>query len=235
MKNHMTMLTILAVTASQPSLAGDWSGSGDAGYNSVSGNSDSESLTLGLNAGYTTGKWKHSGEIDAFNASQDNETNAKSFSLRLQSDYDLSETSFAFGNIRYLDDEFSGYETQTTLTLGAGRTFIEDGNHLFSGQIGAGYRTSELRNNGGSEDEPVITAGITYNRDLTKTTIFESKWSAEAGSDNTYLEAGVALIVSMTDALGIKLSYTAKHNTDVPAGTSNTDRFTTVSLNYRFK
>ena len=98
-----------------------------------------------------------------------------------------------------------------------------------------GYRTSELRDNGGTENEPVATASITYNRDLTETTVLESTWSAESGSDNTYLEGGVALILSMTEALGIKLSYTVKHNTVVPAGSKNTDRFTTVSLNYKFK
>lgn len=235
MKNVLILLTLIILTLPCLSLAGDWSGDGDLGYNSVSGNSDSESLALGLNGGYETGKWAHTGEIDAYNASQDNQTSAKSYSLKLQSDYDISETSFAFGNIRYLDDRFSGYETQISLTLGAGRTFIENGNNLFSSQIGAGYRTSELRNNGGSEDEPIITAGITYNRDLTETTLFENKWSAEAGSDNTYLEGSIALIVSMTDALGIKLSYTAKHNTDVPIDTKKTDRYTTVSLNYKFK
>jgi len=235
MKKQFISVALPLLIASTSLQAGEWSGDGDLGYNSVSGNSDSESLALGLNGGYKTGKWAHAGEIDAYNASQNNQTSAKSYNLKLQSDYDLSETSFAFGNLRYLDDRFSGYETQATLTLGTGRTFIEDGNNLFSGQIGLGYRTSELRDNGGTENEPVATAGITYNRDLTETTIFESKWSAEAGSDNTYLEGGIALIVSMTDALGIKLSYTAKHNTDVPADTKNTDRYTTVSLNYKFK
>lgn len=231
-----SILSILAIAATPAiCLAGDWSGTGDLGYNSVSGNSDSESLALGLNAAYETGRWTHAGDFDAFSASQDGATNAKSYDLKLQSDYAWKENHFAFGKLRYLDDRFSGYDYQSSVTFGAGRTFLENGNNLFSAQIGAGYRTSELRDSGDSENEPVVTAGITYNRDVTETTVFESAWSAESGSDNTYLEGSVALIVSMTDALGIKLSYVAKHNTDVPAGSKNTDRFTTVSLNYKFK
>ena len=229
----LTILPLLMVASL--SYAGDWSGNGDVGYNSVSGNSDSDSLTLGLNAGYSYDNWQHGADLDAYSASQNGTTSAKTYSLKLQSDYALDKTTFAFGSMRYLDDRFSGYEYQAAFTLGMGRTFIENGNNLLTGQIGAGYRTSELNNNGGTENNPVATAGITYNRDLTETTVFESKWSAEAGSDNTYLEGGIALIVSMTDALGIKISYTAKHNTDVPPGTKNTDRYTTVSLNYKFK
>ena len=235
MKTFSNLLIMMLVAAPSASFAGDWSGNGDLGYNSVSGNSDSESLALGLNGAYASGDWTYSGEINAYSASQDGETNAKSYDLKLQSDYDWDERSFAFGKLRYLDDRFSGYEYQSSISFGAGRTFVENGNNLFSGQIGVGYRTSELRDNGGTENEPVATASITYNRDLTETTVLESTWSAESGSDNTYLEGGVALILSMTEALGIKLSYTAKHNTDVPAGSKNTDRFTTVSLNYKFK
>lgn len=216
-------------------FAGSWSGSGDLGYNSVSGNSDSESLALGLNGAYQSGQWKHHGEIDAYSASQDGDTNAKSYDLRLQSDYDWSEKSFAFGKLHYLDDRFSGYASQSSISFGAGRTFVEMGDHLISSQIGVGYRTSERQNNGGTEDEPVATASLVYNRGLTETTVFESTWSAESGSDNTYLEGSMALIVSMTEALGLKLSYIAKHNTDAPVGSKNTDRFTTVSLNYKFK
>ena len=226
------MTTALLSTALK---AGEWSGRGDIGYNSVSGNADSDSLALGLNAGYNTKSWAHTGDIDAYSASQNGTTSAKTYSLKLQSDFDLGKKFFAFGNIRYLDDRFSGYEYQSSVSLGAGRTFLEDGNDLFSGQIGLGYRKSEPTGNPGNEDEPVVTAQMTYNRGLTETTVFESKWNAEAGSDNAYLEGGIAVIVAMTDTLGIKLSQVVKHNTDVPAGTKNTDRHTTVSLNYRFK
>lgn len=235
MKIIITFVSLTLLGHSVFSQAGDWSGTGDAGYNSVSGNSNTESLALGLDGRYETGKWTYNGEIDAYRSSQNDQTNAKSYGLELESDYDLDEKTFVFSNIRYLDDQFSGYEYQASLTLGAGRTFIEDGNHLFSGQIGAGYRKSEPSGNTGTENEPVASAQITYNRDLTDTTVFESSWEAETGSDNTYLEGGIAVIVAMTEALGIKLSYTAKRNTDVPVGSKNTDRFTTVSLNYKFK
>lgn len=236
MKIFLASTLIILTTASLQTHAGTWTGDGRLGYNSVSGNSDNTSLSLGLDAAYKTGSWLYSGETDAYSASRNGKERAKSYSIKLQSDYELDETTFAFGNARYLDDRFSGYEYQASISLGAGRTFISNGNNKFNGQIGVGYRTSEPNSiDQEIESEPVGTAKITYNKDLTETTVLKTRWSAETGSDNTYLEGSIALLVSMTDALGIKLSYVAKHNTDVPEGTKNTDRFTNFSLNYKFK
>lgn len=236
-KSVVTSILALAplLAASTLSHAGDWTGEGDLGYNSASGNSTSESLAFGLGGAYEDGDWLHTTELSAYRASQDNTISARSFGLRLQTDYAIDERTFAFGNLRYLDDAFSGYDSQASISLGTGRTFIENGDTLFQGQIGAGYRRSELQDDLGTESEPVATAEITYNHGLTENTVFESNGSAESGSENTYLEAGMALRVSMTDALGIRLAYLVKHNTDVPAETENTDKYTTVSLNYKFK
>jgi len=224
-----------AVLLATTTQAADWTGEGDLGYNSVSGNSNSESLALALAGGYETGKWLHAAGITAYNASTDDETSAESYELKFQTDYEISQSSYAFGNLRYLDDRFSGYDSQTSVTAGLGKTFIDDGISLFSGQLGAGYRSSEFQDGSDTESEAIVSGQVTYNRALTATTNFESSWSAESGSENTYLEGGVALIVSMTEQLGLKVSYTAKHNTEVPDGSKNTDRFTTVSLNYKFK
>ena len=47
MKTFSNLLIMMLIAAPSASFAGDWSGNGDLGYNSVSGNSDSESLALG--------------------------------------------------------------------------------------------------------------------------------------------------------------------------------------------
>jgi len=217
------------------SFAGDWSGSGDLGYNSVSGNSESDSLAAALSANYDTlGDWLFMGEFDTYSASQDEETTAKTYSFKLQSDYKISESSFAFGNVRYLDDRFSGYGYQASSSIGLGKTFFDDGISLFRAQTGVGYRKNKLLGGMGEESESIWTTRASYNRALTESTRFESRVLTESGAENTYVEGNVALGVLMTDNLGIKLSYLIKHNSDVPVGTENTDKYITVSLNYLF-
>lgn len=221
-----------------PAFAGDWSGSGDLGYNSVSGNSKSDSLAAALSANYDTlGDWLFMGEFDTYSASQDEETTAKTYSFKVQTDYRISERSFAFGNVRYLDDRFSGYDYQASTSVGLGKTFFDDGISLFRAQAGIGYRKNEFLEviDGQTEEaESIWTTRASYNRALTESTRFESRVLTESGAENTYVEGQVALGVLMTDNLGIKLSYLIKHNSYVPVGSENTDKYITVSLNYLF-
>lgn len=222
------------ITCASALHAAEWNGEGDLGFSQVSGNSESETLTAALKLGYDTeAKWKHLLELNAFNSSQDGERSAESYGLTFNSDYAVSENTYAFGNLRYVTDKFSGYDSQTALTAGIGRNFIDDGVTLFTGKLGAGYRMSDL-NTGESEDEAIGTAEVTYNRVLTPTTNFESQVLTEAGSENTYVEGSAAVKVSMTDSLALRVAYTAKHNTEVPEGTEKTDHFTSVSVNYTF-
>jgi len=227
-------IAISLTVFSSAAVYSDWSGEGDVGYNSVSGNSESESLAVGIDGSYSDGNWVHTGELDIYQASQDGVDSAESFAVELQTDYTFSGTAYAYVAARYLDDEFSGYKTQTAVSAGLGKTFLEDGDNLFKAQIGAGYRESEPSDGSEDEKESIFTAEVDYNRQLTDNTVFSSNWQVEAGEENTYAEAGIALRVAMSDALGLKLSYTAKHNTDVPDGTEKTDKYTTVSLNYKF-
>ncbi|MGI9308794.1 MAG: DUF481 domain-containing protein, partial [Gammaproteobacteria bacterium] len=54
------------------------------------------------------------------------------------------------------------------------------------------------------------------------------------GSSNTYTESVTKLKASMTGALALTLSYTIRHNSDVPPDTEKSDRFTAISLEYGF-
>lgn len=225
---------LFSLTLATQAQAAEWKGEGDLGFSQVSGNSESKSLNAAVSAGYDTGaKWKHLLSLNAFNASQDDDRSAESYGLSFSSDYAINETTYASGNLRYVTDKFSGYESQTALAATLGRHFIDDGITLLDGEIGAGYRLSELIT-GEDENEAVATAKAVFNRKLTDSTNFESNLLLESGSSNTYIEGGVALKVSMTETLALKLAYIAKHNTDVPVDTDKTDRFTTVSLNYTF-
>ncbi|MFX4227350.1 MAG: DUF481 domain-containing protein [Porticoccaceae bacterium] len=112
------------------------------------------------------------------------------------------------------------------LLCGFGKTFFEDGISLFRAQAGIGYRKNELMDGIGKETESIWTTRATYHRSLTENTRFESRLISESGAENTYLEGQVSIGVLMTENLGIKLAYLVKHNTDVPIGSENTDKYT---------
>lgn len=227
-------LFVSALLASSISFAGEWKGEGDLGYNSVAGNSESEALAVKLLISYVQNDWTHKAEVSANTASTDDKTSAEAYTFNFNSRYEFNEDVYGFGNYRYQDDRFSAFEYQSSLTGGVGYHVIKTEETILDAEIGAGFRSSERRLNQEKEDEAVILGKVSYKQQLTDTTKLESYLLSEAGEENTYLEAEVAVKVAMTEQLALKIAYLAKHNTDVDPGTEKTDRYTTVSLNYNF-
>ena len=69
---------------------------------------------------------------------------------------------------------------------------------------------------------------------FTETSNFEQNIDVESGSENTYIESVSAVRARLLGDFALVLSYTIKHNTDVPLGSEKTDRLTAVSLEYAF-
>jgi putative salt-induced outer membrane protein len=57
----------------------------------------------------------------------------------------------------------------------------------------------------------------------------------ETGSDNTYMQNDLGLEITISGALGLRVGYQVRHNSDVQPGVENTDTLTTVGLLYETK
>lgn len=211
-----------------------WHGEGDLAYNLTTGNSDSETLLAKLQLVYERGRWTHTGQFEAVNTSEDDSRSAEAYILREQSDFAISESTYAFGGFRYEDNRFSGYEYQASVKTGLGKHLIDDGVTEFDIEGGLGYRRSEEQDTGETFNEVIAIAAAKYHRQLTETTRFESDFLSESGQDNAYLELVLGVKVKINASLALKVGYTVKHNTDVPADREKTDTLTSVGLNYSF-
>ena len=89
-----------------------WSGKGEFGLVSTSGNSDTFSLNLAAEIAYESEKWRHRFAASALNSENNGDTTAKRYDLGEQSDYKLNAKSYVFGALRYDHDDFSAYEDQ---------------------------------------------------------------------------------------------------------------------------
>ncbi|SRR5690606_30210772 len=234
----MKKLLITGLLAISPTVFAEtdkaWHGEGDLAFNKASGNSESQTLLTKLMLVYERERWTHSGQLEAVNTSENDERSAEAYGLRLKSDYAISETTYGFGSFRYDDNRFSGYEYQSTLAAGLGKHLIDDGVTVFDVEGGLGYRRSEEQGTGETFNEAIALGTARYHRQLTETTRFESDLNVESGKDNTYVVSGVGVKVKINSRLALRVAYTVKHNTDVPAGTKNTDTLTSVGLNYNF-
>ncbi len=229
-KIALIVAALIATTSAWP----QWAGEGNLAYSNANGNSNNSALAASLALSKESGKWKHSVGLDAVGSTQDDTTTAESYTLSGQTDYAYSADYYSFGAARYQADRFSGYDSQASITGGAGWHVIASEVASFNAEIGGGYRDSELLGGLGSENEGVFSLNLTYKRSITDTTDIDVSYFTESGSSNRYSEAGAGVRVAMSDALGLRAGYLIKQNSDAPLGSKSTDTLTTVGISYKF-
>lgn len=211
-----------------------WSGKGEFGLVSTSGNSDTFSLNLLAEVTYESEKWRHRFAAGALNSENDGDTTAKRYDLGAQSDYKLNEKSYVFGALRYDNDDFSAYEDQTTVSAGYGRQVLDTEKHKLKLEAGVGYRSSTLAGTGQSEDGVIFRGLAEWIWQLTPSTSLGDRFLVEAGSDNTFLQNDLGLTVAINSKFALKLAYQVRNNSDVPVGVDKTDTQTSANLVYSF-
>lgn len=233
------LVATLRVSAQEPTTAAaaesdeGWSGKATLGYLATSGNTESSSLNSGFGIAYLVGRWTHGLELKAINTTEEDQTTAEAYAAAWKSEFNLTERDFLFGRVNWRKDRFSGYDQQLSESVGYGRRLIDTGVHFLNAEIGAGARQLELVD-GTSESGVILRAGVNYRWQFAATAAFTQDISTESGEENTYIESVSALKASLIGDLALVVSYTLKNNSEVPAGSENTDRFTAVSLEYVF-
>jgi putative salt-induced outer membrane protein len=224
----------LSLLAAIPADAGDWSGKGELGGVLARGNTDSETINGKIDLSREVARWTYQTGFSILRTVNDGVKSANRWELRGESDYRLSERSFVFGTLRYEDDEFTDYNYQATASLGYGYKLIDSEKTTLAGKVGVGYRRSELRLSGDTQNDPIVRAALDYSQQLTETTQITDKFLVESGSDNTYMQNVLSLAVKMNESLALGLSYELRHNTDVLPGTEKTDQILTANLVFGF-
>lgn len=210
--------------------AGPWSASAELGYVTTSGNTETETFNGKAGVGYEYKRWQHNARLDVLRASEDGDTTADRTELRAKSRYFLAEYDYLFARLRYEDDRFSGYDYQASEALGYGRRVIHQDDLSLDLEAGAGVRHRRLEGTSSREDDAMVLAGGSLAWAVSPTSEFTEEVTVEWTDDNTWAESVTALSVHINGNLAMKTSYTYRHNSDVPAGTDNTDTVTAVTL-----
>lgn len=210
-----------------------WSGKASLGYLATSGNTNTTSYNTAFEIAHTATRWTHQFDAKANGADESETTTAEAYQVGWKSMYEFSEHNYLFGSLNWRKDPFSGVNEQFSQALGYGRRLIDKPAHLLSAEVGVGHRDADRRD-GTSESSVIGTLGMDYRWTFSETSNFEQGIVVESGSENTYIESVSAVRAKLVGDLAIVLSYTIKHNTDVPLGSENTDKFTAISLEYAF-
>lgn len=237
-----TLISILLVSSIANVNAADWKGQGEAGLVKSSGNTDSQSANAGLKFSKEGELWKHEFAAKYLKNSSDNVTSANSLNLDFTTKRSLSERSFLFGNLSYLDDDFDGFTEQTSISAGYGYKVIDAEPTLWEVGAGIGYRDTDqlIKLDDGSEVVGKDLSGATfvlrsdYKTKLTDNTEFVDNFKAEFSSDNTFVENDAAIVVAMNEKFALKAGVLIRHNSDPAPGADDTDTISTINLVYNF-
>ena len=204
------------------------------GYLSTKGNTDSTNANAKFDATWDLdGPWKHIWSALAINARTDGITTAESYTAGYKAHRDFSETSYLFAAGDWRQDRFSGYDQQIAETVGYGRRLIDNERQMLAIEGGAGAKQSELID-GTSLDNAIVRGGLDYLLHIGESSEFSQKLLIEQSSDNRYTESTSALKAQIVGNIALVVSFVIKSNSDVPVGIENTDRFTSISLEYAF-
>jgi putative salt-induced outer membrane protein len=215
-------------------VAGDWTGKGTFGGVLARGNTDTSTMSGVLDVQTVSEPWTHKLGASILRTVTNDVTSADRWELRGETNYNLTERSYLFGTARYEDDAFTDFAYQATIAGGYGYRFIMTDTTKLEGQIGLGYRQTELRLTGETEDDAIIRGAVNFEHKLTDTTLVYERFLVESGSENTYFQNALGLEVKINDTFALGLDYSVRHNTDVLPGTDNTDQVLTANLVYGF-
>lgn len=246
-----------AQDAGNTSNNGDWTGSGEIGFASTTGNSRSQNLNAKLNMNQETDQWKNNFFLDALRAKgqvkvvdaagatvNQFDTTANRYDTGASVGYKFDPRSYVVGAIRYEHDDFGADRWQGIVSVGYGYIALKTERTELSFEIGPGYKEYQpapgtIEVNGTSvpftesrQDEAVARGLVNYKYQLTTNTAFDDTFLLEAGSKDKYYQNDAGIAVSMTKKLSLKVGFEVRYNSTVLPGIRKTDTLTTTNIVY---
>jgi putative salt-induced outer membrane protein YdiY len=214
-----------------------WSGSVEMGYVSTTGNTNTSNIKGHADLKREKDQWRYEAQADALNTEEDDKRSAEKYFLSNKLDYTFAPNTYTFGYASYENDRFSGYDWQAVVAAGVGYRLLDTDTMTWDVEAGPGYRYSKVSENtegAGDEKEAIARLSTKYQWKLSDTAVFQEELSVESGSSNTVTRSITSLKTNIVGQLAMKLSYTVKHNTNVPPDTRRSDTETAVTLVYGF-
>ena len=230
------IVTSLLIGTIGSAIADDssWSGKGQLGFTTTSGNSDTSTLTAGLAGKYEVDQWINTVSLDVLRADSNGIDTADRYILEGKTGYKFTDKDYVFFNTRYENDSFTAYDYTWTNAIGWGHKFYDDEDKRLITEVGIGHKIAAFDIDRNEDSGVVFTAKMDYMRKISDNVSFDDVLRIESTSDNNFIQNDAGFTFKVSDKVEVKLSHQWRHNTDTPVGTKSTDRLVAVSLVYDF-
>jgi putative salt-induced outer membrane protein len=210
-----------------------WSGQGEAGMGSSTGNTRSTNVALGLNFAKTGLRWDH-----AFNATvdyqRDNGVESKSrYFAGYTGRYKFDDGFYALGVLSWESDRFAGFNSRLSESVGLGYAILRGPDMTLSVEAGPALRQTDYIATG-AEDNFAGRAAVNYQWKILPDLVFTQAVSFYGESQDSTLVSDTGLTATLIGALSARASYHVQYESNPPLALENTDATTRLTLVYSF-
>lgn len=211
-----------------------WAGEVTLGISNKTGNTDNFDIELNGRAVRDGERWRQTFRTRIEYATKSNLVTEQSLLVEHQTDYKFSERSYMFGQIKFRNERFSGYDYRLSGVLGYGYSVVKSEKVLWNLEAAPGYRLNRIQDVATTEGELIVQGTSNFTWEWTESTKLTNVTRLSFGSDSSTLENDTALTMRISARLSGRIGYLIEHETNPPAGSQNTSTTSKLSLVYGF-
>lgn len=213
------------------------------GYQSHTGNSDSQSLNARLSGEYTEGRHRTHGEWKYYMLYKNGEEDKRQSTYSLQSDYKLSPKTYLYGSFKGVDSKYTAYFKDYTVSGGLGFQFSNTDAFILELEVGPGFRYQEPNLEEIDDDDiifpDIVQEGIFRGNVNTtwqplKTLSLAMDITMVSGTSNTRTDTELSAINNITEDIALKLAHSRQYHDKVPNGLHKSDSIFSINLLFVF-
>lgn len=220
-----------------------WSGKGEIGAFTASGNSSSTGLTAALELSRTGNEWTHSLRARADYQRDNARTSREQFFGAYEPRYQVGDNIFAYGLAQYERDRLQGYSARYALSGGLGITVFDGPALDLSAKAGPAYRHTQFVAGGSENSLNALVGldvdwrfdeGLTLTQDANLVAAAGGEAVAIIGGRSTSITLVTGLDAKVTNRLTTRLAFTLDYDSNPPTGAVGTDTLSRFTLVYGF-
>jgi len=208
--------------------------------------------SLAVNASYTQGNTTatvfgfrldtnliENGHIHRFEAFADEGrangiTNQRKWGASYQLETLWTDDIFGYVRASHEDNNFSGFDYRTFLGAGAGKYLFSDDEFKLRGEVGPGYRISEIIQQDGTEYDWVLYGALDSNWVIVEDLKADNTARLTFSDPTTTLLTTSRVSTSITETMRAGVSYEMRFETDPPEASKNMDTVFKFDVSYGF-
>lgn len=224
-----------AAAPAQETAAADvkWSGEGELGAFTSTGNAPGMGLAAGLKLTAEGEDWR----VGLLGRADYQETSdvvvREQYRFSVEPNYKFNERGYVYGLGQFEQDRFQGFHSRYSISGGVGYSFLTGENAKLSVKAGPAWRFTQLVT---GMDESVVAglASVDIKLKLTPTIQLSEAASAYVDEQRSTLFSVAALDSQLIGKLKARLSYTVQYESTPALGRAPTDTTSRLTLVYGF-